>query len=446
VPLPAEVFTQRQILRFWLPLAASWLLMGSEGPILQAAIARLADMQTQIAAFGIVMSIEITVESPVIMLLATSTALVNGAHSYRVVRRFMLLANLVATVGAGLAAFTPVFDVVVLGVMGIPPPIAAAARPGMKIMTVWSALIGWRRFYQGIMIRRGQTHWVGYGTLTRLVTCAGTAVLLALATRLTGVAIAAIGLVAGVAVEAAFATWVARGTVSRLAGEGEASGTVTMRDVFRYHAPLAATSFMTLLAQPLIGAGLARMPGPADTLAAWPVVWGVLFIFRSPAFALPEAVIALVTEQRLLESVRRFCRRVGAASALALALLAATPLVDLYLQHVAGLPDRLARFVVPGLLLGTVLPLLNARHSWFRGLLMAARATGVIYWGMGLNLMVMAAAVGTSVLLQLPGVVAAVAALVVSLLAEIAFLRPRAAAAAVAEHAILGRRAGRGNR
>ncbi len=40
-----KVFNQRQILFFWLPLAASWLLMSAEVPILQAAIARLADME-----------------------------------------------------------------------------------------------------------------------------------------------------------------------------------------------------------------------------------------------------------------------------------------------------------------------------------------------------------------------------------------------------------------
>ncbi len=69
------VLTQRQIFFFWLPLAASWLFMSVEGPVLQAAIARLPDMQTQLAAFGIFMSLEIAIESPVIMLLATSTAL-----------------------------------------------------------------------------------------------------------------------------------------------------------------------------------------------------------------------------------------------------------------------------------------------------------------------------------------------------------------------------------
>ena len=118
--LTIAVSTQRQILAFWLPLAASWALMSAEGPILQAVIARLPELQTQLAAFGIVMSLEIAIESPVIMLLATSTALSTNASNYLTVRRFMIWVNALATVVAAVVAFTPLYKVLVSGMMGIP--------------------------------------------------------------------------------------------------------------------------------------------------------------------------------------------------------------------------------------------------------------------------------------------------------------------------------------
>src|SRR5437867_3461295 len=129
LPLPNAVFTERQILAFWLPLAASWGLMSMEGPILQAAIARLSDMQTQLAAFGIVMGLEIAVESPVIMLLATSTALATGARNYLTLRRFMIWTNVLVTVLAAAVAFTPIYGLLVPGIMRIPARIAVAAQP-----------------------------------------------------------------------------------------------------------------------------------------------------------------------------------------------------------------------------------------------------------------------------------------------------------------------------
>lgn len=422
--LPATVSTQRQIFLFWLPLAASWLLMGAEVPVLQAAIARLPDMQTQLAAFGIVMSLEIAIESPVIMLLATSTALSTSARNYLTLRRFMVWINVLATIAAVLVAYTPVYDFVVLSLMGIPLEIADAARPGMKIMTLWTAAIGLRRFIQGVMIRRGRTRSIGYGTMARLLSSGGTGIVLAIVTNLPGVYVGSIALMAGVMTEAGFVAWVVRPTVRKLLAEDSEGGAraLSMWDVVRYHAPLAATSLLTLLAQPMIGAGLARMPRPEENLAAWPVIWGIVFIFRSPSFALPEAIIALVAERRLRGALRTFCRRIGMASSGAMLLLVATPLSGLYLHYIAGLPPNLAGFVVPGMLLGLAMPFINSIHSWIRGLLLAAHSTGIIYWGMGLNLAVTGIIVVAGVLLHMPGAATAVVALTTAFVAEIFFL------------------------
>lgn len=427
---PKTVFTQRQIFLFWLPLAASWLLMNAEGPILQAAIARLSDMETQLAAFGIVTSLELAIESPVIMLLATSTALATSARNYLVLRRFMIWVNSLVTVVALLVAFTPLYGLIVRTLMGVPLPIAAAAHPGMRIMVLWSAAIGFRRFLQGVLIRQGQTRWVGYGTVARLLSSGGGGILLAVLTDLPGVYIGSIGLMAGVLIEAAFIACVARPTVRNLLATREtpAADTLSIREVARYHAPLAATSLLTLLAQPLIGAGLARMPHPEENLAVWPVIWGILSIFRSPAYALPEAVIALATEHRLKDRVRRFCTFIGLLSAAAMAILVLTPMFPAYLRYIAGLPDRLARFVIPAMLVALPLPSINSIHSWFRGQLMAARRTRIIYWGMGFNVALTAALVFIGVLFKSPGAGCAVVALMLAFLAELFYLRSKLAA------------------
>jgi len=424
VPAKVTALSLRQMLFFWLPLAASWLLMSAEAPILQAAIARLADMQTQLAAFGIVMGLQIAIESPVIMLLATSTALTTNAANYLTLRRFMVWINILCTVVAVLMAFTPLYALVVLTWMGIPQEIADAALPGMKIMVLWTAAIGVRRFLQGVLIRHGETRWIGYGTVVRLISSAGTGILLAVASHLPGVHVGSLGLMAGVISEAAFIVWIARPTVRMIPSERpEDSETFTIWDVTRYHLPLAATSLLTLMAQPVIGAGLARMPDPRANLAAWPVIWGILFLFRSPAFALPEAVIALVGRKQPRDTVRLLCKRVGYAASGAMALLALSPLSALYLRHVAGLPDDLARLVLPGLILSVPVPYINAIHSWLRGLLLVARSTTVIYRGMGLNLVLTVALMAAGVLLQSPGAPSAVIALTLAFLAEIYYLR-----------------------
>jgi hypothetical protein len=258
-----------------------------------------------------------------------------------------------------------------------------------------------------------------------LLASGGTGILLAIFSRLPGVHIGSIGLMAGVCSEAVFVIAVARPTVRRIrtAREAQPTDVLTMWDVTVYHLPLAATSLLTLLAQPVIGAGLARMPNAKENLAAWPVVWAILFIFRSPAFALPEAVIALVSQRRLKQAIKIFCGKIGLAASFAMALLALTPLSGAYLRWVAGLPEQLSLFVIPGLLLALPIPFINSIHSWMRGLLMARRMTTVIYWGMGLNLLLTALLMIAGVLVEGPGAATAVIALTAAFLAELYYLR-----------------------
>jgi progressive ankylosis protein len=98
---------QRDIFWFWLPLFASWLLMTAEGPIISAAINRLPNQVIMLAAQGIVISLSVTIESPIINLLATSTALVKDRASYLLVRRFTIHWMIGLTLVTVLVAFTP---------------------------------------------------------------------------------------------------------------------------------------------------------------------------------------------------------------------------------------------------------------------------------------------------------------------------------------------------
>ena len=426
-----ERLTLRRIFSFWLPLAASWALMTLEGPFVQAAIARLPDPETSLAAFGIVTSLAVTIESPIIMLLATSTALCRDRDAYRVLRRFMVWLNLALTCVHALVVFTPLFDWIVPGAMGVPAPIAAAARPGLGLMLLWSAAIGWRRFYQGVLIRYGETRRVSYGTLVRLLSSGGTAALLALWGRLPGVVVGGCALMAGVLAEATLVTWLVRPTLHRQFGVGvftriaPAGGELTLRRVVGFHTPLAATSLLTLLSQPLISAGLARMAFPEQSLAAWPVAANVVLFTRSFGLATQEVVIALLDGPETRGPVRRFALSVATGAVSLLGLIAFTPLGRLYLTYVTGVSNALATFAIPGMQAALLIPGLTALQSWQRALLMKGESTASIYQAMGINLSVTGAALFAGVALRAPGVEMAAIALTAAMLAELGFLGQR---------------------
>jgi hypothetical protein len=421
------------ILVFWLPLAASAAMLTIEGPVVQAAITRLPDPETNLAAFGIVLSLSSTIGAPGIMLLATSTALCHDQGAYHVVRRFMIWLNLLLVAIAAIVAFTPLYNQIVAGALGVPMPIAEAARPGMRIAVLWTGVIGWRRFYQGILIRTGETRRVSSATVVRLVVAGVIAALLVVWGKLSGVSAGTVALAAGILAEAALVTWLVRPSLVRhLSPNASAtqsgspprnpSPAITSRRVVAYHAPLAATSVMALLAQPLISAGLARMLFPEHSLAAWPVVFGLVAVMGTFGLATQEVVIALTKDAATLDSVRRFSFSVAVGSVLVLILIAFTPVADFVLHEIMGMSTELASFAVPGLRAALLLPGLTALRSWQRGLLMKGDATSSVYRAMGLNLVITAVALGLGVIFDAPGVQMAAIAMTVALVAELVFL------------------------
>jgi len=380
--------TFSKIVALWLPLAASMAFMTAENPIVNAGIARTAQPEIHLAAFGIAFSLAVTMESPVIMLLATSTALSRDLVAYRLIRRFALYAGVALSGFSLFVAFTPLYAWLVPGLMGIPPEIAAAARPAFQILSLWNLPIAWRRSYQGLLIRVGRTQWIGLGTMLRLTTSGSVVLLGALLTSLPGAVIGASALLAATTVEALFITFVAqRAAVPRL--KPVASESLTYRRLIAFHTPLAMTSLMTWLVQPIISAGLARAVEPKQSLATWPVTYGLIVLLSSFSMALHEAVIALADSDENRATLRRFVVTVGVGMAALLGLIAFTPLIQIYFERIIGLPPTLREVAVPAVRLGILAPLLFAGQSWLRGLLVRSGRTERVRWGMGVNLAVL---------------------------------------------------------
>ena len=417
---------QRQILWFWLPLFASWLLLTAEGPTVSAVVNRLPNEVIMLAAMGIVVSLSVTIESPIINLLSTATALVRDRQSYLMVRRFTIHWAIALTVVAALFAFTPVFDRVVIRWMGTPLDVAEWVRPGMQIMTLWSAAIAWRRFLQGVLIHFGYTRYVAWGTLVRLIASAGTAIMLAMWSTLAGVIIGSLALMAGVMAEALYATLVSRRVTGEHLQEPEQApdpqSELSYRKLFWFHLPLAATSLLTLLAQPLVTFSLARLDNPTRSLAAWPLIFQVVLMVRAAVMALPEAVIALTRGPETYGPVRRFSLSLAALSALGMLILAFTPLLPFYLEQIQDTEPAIASLAAVGTRLFLLFPPLFVLVSWLRGLLISRHTTTIVNIGMALNLIVTAAVLVLGVAWRYDGITVAAVALNAAVVVELVYL------------------------
>ncbi len=362
--------TSRESLRpstvvlFWLPLAATWFMMALEGPYIAAIVARMSEAALSLAAFGVATSLAWLVESPIMMLLSAATALVRDRASYLALRRFMTILNAAVTAGMIVLVIPPVFDLVANRLMGLPPDVARLAHAATAVLILWPAAIGYRRFYQGILVRHHLTRRVAYGTVVRLVCMSVTAALLAVTASVPGAVLGTLSLLAGVVGEAAASRWMAAKVVEGFSvlrtpdsaahsadpaaesgerrTENEDSALLTMSAITRFYLPLALTSVLSMGLIPLVTFGLARGGAPLESLAVWPVVSATVFMFRSGGIAFQEVAIALAGPHRENEAV---LRRTGGWLAVAfvagLALLAFTPLEGIWLGRIGGLSHRL---------------------------------------------------------------------------------------------------------
>ncbi|MCY4505332.1 MAG: hypothetical protein OXG35_00005, partial [Acidobacteria bacterium] len=211
-----EPLTWPRIAAFWLPLAGTWLMMAAEGPYLAAIIARLDQPTENLAAFGVAFALAIIIEAPVIMLMAASTALVTDAASYAALRRFTYTLAAALTLVQVVAVLPSVFDWLALSLIGLPPDVARLAHHGLAIMLPWPIAIGYRRFRQGLLIRRRLTRLVTYGTALRLAAMSAAALAAARVPGLQGVHVGTIALATGVVVEAVASRVMTRGVVAEL--------------------------------------------------------------------------------------------------------------------------------------------------------------------------------------------------------------------------------------
>ena len=422
-----EKLTYRKIFVFWGPLALTWLMMAFEQPVLIAFIARLADAKVNLAAFGIAGSFAMIFEAPIIMLMSASTALVTGHHSYRKLKRFTDLLNLGVTAVQLLMLIPPVFKFIVVRLMGVPAEVAGLAHIALLIFLPWAASIGYRRFYQGILIRNNLTRRVTYGTMVRLSVIVITGVILYSA-GVKGAYVGAAAMSLAVFSEAVATRIMAASTVKMLVNkEDTENGHLNLRSISKFYYPLALTSLLSLGVHPFVTFFLGRSDMAVESLAVLPVVNSLVFVFRSLGLSYQEVNIALIGKQRQnFMLLRNYAIILGVIVTVFITLIAFTPLADLWFIKISGLSKELADLSYLPLQIMVLLPALTVLLNFQRSLLVIQGTTGPISVATAVELTgIIGVLLVCVVFLDMVGVVGASLAFVIGKGMSILYLMPR---------------------
>ena len=357
--------------------------MGLERPIVAAVMARFHDPEIHLAAFAsVVFPLSLVIESPIIMLLAASTALTKNWEWYQFLRNIMVGMAMVLTGLHILVSFTPLYDVITSDLLHTPQALREPARMGMMLMTPWTASIAIRRFQQGILIRQGLSRFVGVGTAIRLVALAVGLVVGLWMETWSAIVVATWAISLAVICEAGFIRVCAQPVLKFFRQHPSPQAPhdpPNLRKFLRFYIPLAITPLLTLLALPISSAALSRMPNPIESFAVWPILGGLVFLFQGMGLAYQEVVVALLDKPGYGPYLRRFAFQLASGLTGLILFITITPLAKIWMFDLSGLSQPLTALGQSALWVALLIPALTVIECWLQGILVHAHRTrGII--------------------------------------------------------------------
>jgi hypothetical protein len=172
------------------------------------------------------------------------------------------------------------------------------------------------------------------------------------------------------------------------------------------------------------------MVHPLDSLAVYPIITSVTFLFRAGGVAYSETSIALLETPGAYTAVRKFALGLTAVLSLGIVLVAATPLGTIWFGRITGLSGNLLSLARSGLWFAVALPALSTLQSFFQATIVHHKRTRPITEAVVLYLAIVAVALLAGVVWgRVAGVFVALVAMTVGELVRTIWLGWRSRAA-----------------
>jgi len=358
-------------------------MMSVEGPFLSALIARLDEPTYNLAAYGVAFAFALIIEAPVIMMMSASTALVKDSYSFNKLKWFTYFLIAGITLLMLILVIPSIFYFIAEDLIGLPKRVSYLTHIATIILLPWPAAIGYRRFYQGVLIRNNMTHRVAYGTVIRLGTMATTAFIMYFYFNVPGVVVGSTALSVAVLAEAVASRFMTSEILIKLNKEPSIEEEkLTYRAIYTFYYPLALMSLLSLGVQPFVIFFVGQSRMALESLAVLPVITSFVFIFRALGLSYQEVIIARIGDDKSgYIPLRNFAIILSGVLSIILLIIAFTPLSDIWFRDVSGLSDLLSEFARTPLKIMAIIPALTVFISFQRSVLISDKNTAPITWG-----------------------------------------------------------------
>jgi progressive ankylosis protein len=372
------MFLDRNLIKLWqqfIPLSLSDVSMALGDPLTTTTLAHLPDARTNIAAVGVAKTIAIFCESPIIMLLHASNALAPTQASRRALWKFALIASSAMSLLLALTTLPFIFEIVGEGWLGVSSSLTNTIRSTLSIVILWPFAIGWRRYFQGLLIHSGHSNAVAQAGIIRLLVVGG---ILAggFILKANGAVVAGMSLVWGVIAEAVAVTYLARKLGATKPPELLSTPELPqdLAGVWKFYAPLGGTMMLGWGARAALVGIVARSNDGNIALAAWPAAWGLVLVIANSTRMVQQIIIRnrkLMPDRVLIT----FAISVGIFCSLILLSLSGTPISAAAIGYFIGSDTELIDRVRPVLLICAMMPLLVSVQNALQGFLVSEGRT-----------------------------------------------------------------------
>ncbi len=359
--------------RLWYPLALTWLMMSVEGPFLVAVMSRLPQPTENLAAFSVAFAVALLVESPIMMLLSAGAALGSTRLQYERLFRFASLMNIPLSGLLFFLGIPAIFDQLSQSLWQLPSDVSHIVQVSLWLLVPWPAAIGYRRLWQGILIRRGRSRLITAGTGIRLGGMAATALGLKFFSDWPGAWVGAAALSIGVLSEMIAVRFWASKELATLPCTSQTE-VLSFAQLWAFYAPLLITSVIHVALNPLLTFLMARGREAVTSLAVFPAVTGTVFLYSCLGVAYQEVVIVLMGS-RVRRLLWVFALGIAALGFVGLGLTAWPAFSDWWLEALYGLPEPLLSLAQKGLWLSLATPPLVTMLAYYKGIFIYARLT-----------------------------------------------------------------------
>jgi hypothetical protein len=368
----AEAFIPwTDVLRFYLPLAATSMLMMITHSVVSSAMARTLAPAIALAGYSAAYSVGQLFEAPCYSMQRMAITFVSGKRSFAVVTKTALRMLTVLVAALLIVSWTPLSRTVLIDIMGLSEEVYGAALPSLRVFMLWPLSSSVRSIHQSLIVLRKKTGWLTVNMLFRVGLMFLTALVLP---RIwpegpVGSSILMIGLCA----ESTLAFVVAKKATPPLGEDSPEGLELTSSRVLAFALPLALAASVQTLAKPMVTASLSRLVNPEVTLAGYQVASSFSYILLALTYNIYQAVIIFIKDKRSFRQLRTFVVFLGLTGTAVLAICNIPAVGNWVFGTVIGTTPEITSEAMRTLTMLAITPLVFALVEFYSGMLMLTK-------------------------------------------------------------------------